>query len=92
MQKIDVNNDSGGDKMKINVGSTDRILRLLIGIGIISLGIVYQSWLGVIGIIPIVTAFVRWCPIYSMFSLNTCPNKCEIKDRRCETLSKASEF
>lgn len=79
--------------MKINLGSIDRILRLLIGTGIVGLGIVYQSWLGVIGIIPIVTAFVRWCPIYSMFSLNTCPNnKCEIKERRCETMSKASEF
>ena len=77
--------------MKFNVGSIDRILRIFTGAVIVGLGIIYQSWLGVIGIIPFVTAFVRWCPIYAIFSMNTCPNEeCEIKNGCCETVSKAS--
>ncbi|WP_201586491.1 YgaP family membrane protein [Psychrobacter jeotgali] len=58
--------------MNINVGSTDRMLRIIAGIIIIGLGIYYQSWWGVIGLIPLITGLFRVCPLYKMLGMNTC--------------------
>ncbi len=58
--------------MKCNVGGTDRVLRLIIGLIILGLGIYYESFIGFIGIIPILTAIFRICPIYLPFRLSTC--------------------
>lgn len=58
--------------MKSNVGKTDMIIRIILGVIIIVLGIVYKSWWGVIGIVPILTALVRWCPAYLPFGINSC--------------------
>ncbi|MCK5723504.1 MAG: DUF2892 domain-containing protein [Gammaproteobacteria bacterium] len=58
--------------MKHNMGKTDRILRGLIGIGAISVGVYFQSWWGALGIIPLFTTVVSWCPIYLPFGISTC--------------------
>ncbi|KAF0152443.1 MAG: hypothetical protein FD143_1081 [Ignavibacteria bacterium] len=58
--------------MKKNVGGIDRIMRLAAGLAIIILGIVFQSWWGLIGIVPIFTAAINWCPLYMPFGLSTC--------------------
>lgn len=58
--------------MKTNVGSTDKIIRIILGAAIIAAGLFYGSWLGVIGVIPILTAFMNFCPLYSIFGINTC--------------------
>lgn len=58
--------------MTPNVGSADRVVRILAGIAIIVLGIVYQSWWGAIGILPLLTGFIKWCPAYLPFGLSTC--------------------
>lgn len=57
--------------MKCNMGSTDRILRAVIGIAIISWGLATKSWLGALGLIPLGTAAVRWCPAYVPFRIRT---------------------
>jgi len=57
--------------MKKNVGSADKILRIIIGIGIIAAGVYYQSWWGAIGAIPILTAVVNFCPAYTLIGLST---------------------
>jgi len=57
--------------MNSNVGKTDRIIRVILGLGIIAGGIYYQSWWGAIGIIPIFTATISWCPIYMPFGIST---------------------
>jgi hypothetical protein len=57
--------------MKCNVGKIDRILRIVVGLGIISLGIIMQSWLGVIGIVPIFTGVMSWCPGYVPLGIST---------------------
>jgi hypothetical protein len=59
--------------MTRNVGSTDRIIRFILGIAIIAAGFYFQSWLGALGLILIGTAFINWCPIYAVLGLNTCP-------------------
>lgn len=57
--------------MKKNVRRIDRYARIVLGIAAIGAGIVFQSWLGILGLIPLVTASIRWCPAYSIFRINT---------------------
>ena len=64
-----------GGSMKINVGKTDKLLRIVAGFALLGAGLYFQSWWGAIGIIPLATAFTGWCPLYSVFGLSTCPAK-----------------
>ncbi len=57
--------------MKCNVGKTDRILRMAAGSAIIIAGIYFQNWWGAVGIIPLVTGLLRWCPAYLPFGIKT---------------------
>ncbi|AKH42539.1 cadmium resistance protein CadD (predicted permease) [Altererythrobacter atlanticus] len=58
---------------QINVGGIDRVLRIAIGVMLLSLAFVGpQTPLGLIGIIPLVTGIFRMCPIYSLFGITTC--------------------
>ncbi len=54
-----------------NIGGTDRVIRVMIGVGILAAGLVFQSWLGLIGLIVIGTVFMGVCPIYLPFGINT---------------------
>jgi len=61
--------------MKTNVGNLDRTLRVLFGIALLSLlyfGEEPLKWLGLIGIVPIATGLMRFCPLYPVFGINTC--------------------
>ncbi len=58
--------------MKKNVGNVDRVLRLILGLVIIALGFINQSWWGLVGIILLFTAAVGWCPAYLPFGISTC--------------------
>lgn len=56
-----------------NAGSIDRGLRALLGIGLIAIVFVGpQTPWGWIGIIPLATALMGWCPLYSVLGINTC--------------------
>lgn len=57
--------------MKCNVGKIDRILRIIIGLAVIGFGFYSQSWLGAIGIVPLFTGLVRWCPAYVPLGIST---------------------
>ena len=57
--------------MKLNVGSTDRVIRIILGVAICAAGWYYHSWWGLIGIVPIATAAVGWCPAYLPFKMST---------------------
>jgi hypothetical protein len=57
--------------MKINIGSTDRILRLVAGIGIAIGGIIFESYWGLIGVVLLATAVFRFCPLYPLLGINT---------------------
>jgi hypothetical protein len=50
--------------MQCNVGGTDRIARIVAGVVILGIGVVYKSWWGLIGLLPLVTGLIRWCPVY----------------------------
>jgi hypothetical protein len=58
--------------MKKNVGSIDRTLRLVLGLVIIAVGLYYQSWWGLIGIVPLLTSAFSRCPVYLPFGISTC--------------------
>mgnify|MGYP003430136187 FL=1 len=58
--------------MKQNVGSADRIFRMVLGLSIITWGLISQNWLGAIGLVPLATGFLRWCPAYLPFGISTC--------------------
>jgi hypothetical protein len=57
--------------MTRNMGKTDRSIRAVVGIGILALGIVVKSRWGLIGIIPLGTAVLGWCPLYAPFKFST---------------------
>ncbi len=61
--------------MKKNIGSADKIIRVIVGIAIILLGIIYQSWWGVIGIVPLFTALSGTCLLYLPFGISTLKKK-----------------
>ena len=59
--------------MKQNIGNTERVIRAVAGIGLISLVFVGpQTLWGWIGIVPLATAIIGWCPPYAMLGINTC--------------------
>lgn len=57
--------------MEKNVGTIDKTIRIVVGIIIIGLGLYYRSWWGLIGIIPLVVAFVGFCPLYPPLHITT---------------------
>jgi hypothetical protein len=58
--------------MKKNVGSLDKIIRIVLGLAIGAAGVYYGCWLGLIGIVPIATALINFCPLYTLFGISTC--------------------
>jgi len=61
--------------MNRNTGTTDRIIRIIIGAAICIAGIVYKNWWGLIGLIPLLTAAAGYCPLYTLFGISTCKNR-----------------
>jgi len=57
--------------MTCNMGRGDRIFRGVLGIVILGAGIFFKSWWGLIGLIPLITSIVAWCPAYVPFKINT---------------------
>ncbi len=58
-----------------NLGSLDRILRVVAGLGILAAGLILRSWWGLAGLVPLLTALVGICPAYLPFGLSTCRAK-----------------
>jgi hypothetical protein len=62
--------------MKSNVGGIDRILRIVIGLVLIGLAVTgtVGVW-GWLGVLPLATGVIGWCPPYAIFGWNTCSTK-----------------
>jgi hypothetical protein len=64
--------------MTVNVGIIDRLTRIVIGLLLIAYAIPFGfpstgwNWVGWIGIVPIITAIVGYCPAYTVFGLSSC--------------------
>jgi len=66
--------------MKKNIGTVDRWVRVVLGLAILSLLLWAPGglrWLGLIGLIPLVTALLGFCPLYVLFGISTNKDKAE---------------
>jgi hypothetical protein len=66
--------------MKANEGKVDRIIRVIAGLGLLSLVFVGpQTMWGLVGLVPLLTGVTGFCPLYKVVGLNTCPVKTYFK-------------
>ncbi|MDA8419713.1 MAG: DUF2892 domain-containing protein [Pseudomonadota bacterium] len=58
--------------MMMNVGTVDRAVRIVVGLGVLSLVFIgpHTPW-GYLGLVPIASALIGWCPVYLPFGINT---------------------
>lgn len=65
--------------MTVNVGMIDRVIRAVLGIGLLWFALLAAptgyNWIGWIGVVPLVTALIGSCPLYSLLGVSTCPMK-----------------
>jgi hypothetical protein len=61
--------------MKQNVGGIDKKIRIILGAAILVAGIYFQSWWGLIGLVPLGTGLMNFCPAYLPFGISSCKTK-----------------
>ncbi len=62
--------------MKANVGGIDKVVRIIVGVGLLSLLFILEGaarWWGLVGLVPLGTALMGYCPLYAILGLSTCP-------------------
>lgn len=62
--------------MKPNEGTIDRVLR--VAVGILLLALTFTNTIGMwgwVGVVPLLTGAIGWCPLYTVFGINTCSMK-----------------
>ncbi len=57
--------------MKCNVGKGDQAVRIVAGVLIIAAGVVFQSWWGLVGLVPLITGLTSRCPLYTVLHVST---------------------
>ena len=57
--------------MHHNVGGIDQILRIVLGVVICTIGVIYNNWWGLVGLIPLVTGTMSCCPIYNQVGFSS---------------------
>ena len=73
-------NFNKGANMKPNEGKVDRILRIAIGLGLLSLVFVGpETMWGLVGIVPLATGLIGFCPLYKILGFDTCPLATKLK-------------
>ncbi len=61
--------------MTKNIGNIERVIRAVVGIAVVAWGVSSNNWLGTLGLVPLVTAAIGWCPPYALLGFNTCSVK-----------------
>lgn len=58
--------------MEANIGKTDKMLRIAVGLALLSLVFIGpQTMWGLLGLVPLATAFINFCPAYRLLGVNT---------------------
>ena len=66
-----------------NIGSTERVIRIVAGLGITALAFVGpQTPWALLGLVPLATGLMGWCPPYAIFGINTCKVQTEARIRK----------
>ena len=63
--------------MSVNMGSIDRLLRVIAGLALLAFAFfgpadIAWKWVGYIGVVPLLTAAIGWCPAYTLLGIRTC--------------------
>ena len=62
--------------MKMNVGAADRIVRVVAGLALVALAALGMiGWWGWLGVVPLATGLVGWCPPYALLGISTCARR-----------------
>ncbi len=61
--------------MNLNIGKIDAIVRVLVGVAVLGAGYHYESAWGLVGILPLLTAALGYCPAYTLFGFSTCARR-----------------
>ena len=61
--------------MKTNIGGIDRIVRIVAGVVLVVWALTSGPWWAWIGVVPLATALIGWCPLYVPFGISTCAKK-----------------
>jgi len=62
--------------MNTNIGSIDRAVRIVVGLALLSLVFLLNGsgrWLGLVGVVLLLTAWFRFCPLYTVLGISSCP-------------------
>lgn len=62
--------EEGGEFIRPNIGESERVVRVLIGIAIIAIAIFYNSWWGLLGLEVLATGIFGWSPIYKLSGMS----------------------
>jgi hypothetical protein len=58
--------------MTLNEGTLDRVIRVVLGIALLSLAFVGpKTWIGLVGVVPLLTGIVGFCPLYRLVGIRT---------------------
>lgn len=58
--------------MIANVGGADKVVRIVTGVVILGLGLAFKSYWGLVGLLPLLTGLLGFCPAYLIFGISTC--------------------
>ncbi|QWT47638.1 YgaP family membrane protein [Azospira inquinata] len=61
--------------MKANVGGIDKILRIVVGLALVAWAVMGGPIWAWIGVVPLATGLLGWCPAYTLLGIKTCPMK-----------------
>lgn len=57
--------------MKVNVSSIDGLIRIILGLAVVVIGFIFESWWGLVGVVLLATGIFKWCPFYAVIGLST---------------------
>ena len=72
-----------------NIGVIGRSVRIVAGVGILGAGVMYGSWWGLVGIVPLLAGIAGICPIYCPFGKGSCSTACKTRDASKEGAGEA---
>jgi len=75
--------------MKHNVGKTDKIIRVIVGVIGLALGYYVSPWFYLLAVAGFATAVFGFCMLYTLFGINTCPVEGSKKKENSETSAQA---